>query len=158
MSVTLASAVDYDELLAMFPRLAAFEVPAHRDPRHLWSGDAEILRDWADGTRENCFVLVFRDSDGTILGAAMATMRAEVMSHSPSAHLEVLVVSENAEGRGIGGKLLDAAEKEVQKRGARSMTLHVFANNRRARELYERAGYDGEVLRYIKPFSEDALN
>ena len=30
------------------------------------------------------------------------------------------------------------------------MTLHVFAVNERARRLYEQAGYDGELMRYIK--------
>jgi len=30
------------------------------------------------------------------------------------------------------------------------MTLHVFASNARARGLYERCGYTGELLRYIK--------
>jgi ribosomal protein S18 acetylase RimI-like enzyme len=30
------------------------------------------------------------------------------------------------------------------------MTLHVFANNERARSVYERTGYAGELLRYVK--------
>jgi ribosomal protein S18 acetylase RimI-like enzyme len=36
--------------------------------------------------------------------------------------------------------------------------LHVFATNERARRLYERAGFDGELLRYIKRFRDDALS
>jgi ribosomal protein S18 acetylase RimI-like enzyme len=32
------------------------------------------------------------------------------------------------------------------------MTLHVFANNERARSVYDRFGYSGELLRYVKRF------
>ena len=157
MSISLASPADFDELMALFPRLSSFEISAERNPKDLWRGDAEILRKWASGDREACFVLAERDADQGILGTAMVTMRAEPLSHFPSAHLEVLVVADGAEGRGIGGALLDAAEQEAMKRGARSMTLHVFASNHRARKVYERAGFDGEIIRYIKTFSKDAL-
>ncbi len=30
------------------------------------------------------------------------------------------------------------------------MTLHVFGANVRARGMYEKLGYDGELIRYIK--------
>ena len=42
------------------------------------------------------------------------------------------------------------AEQQAASHGARSMTLHVFARNARARRLYEAAQYDGELLRYLK--------
>lgn len=80
------------------------------------------------------------------------------MSHASSAHLEALVVADNAEGQGVGGSLLAAAEEEARQRGALSMSLHVFARNQRARKVYERAGFDGELIRYIKPFCDNALN
>jgi len=158
MKIEEASTADHDRLLELFPRLASFDVPENRNPKHLWGGDAEMLADWAAGKRADIFVHVAKADDGTILGVSMVTMRPELLSHAPSAHLEVVVVAEGAEGKGIGGKLLEVAEEEAQKRGALSMTLHVFARNRRAREVYERAGYYGELLRYIKPFSDDALN
>jgi DNA-binding transcriptional ArsR family regulator len=46
-----------------------------------------------------------------------------------------------------------AIERDVRARGALSMSLHVFARNTRARAVYERAGYSGELMRYIKHFS-----
>ena len=56
-----------------------------------------------------------------------------------------------AEGRGVGRALLDAAEARALEEGAEFMTLHVLSANTRARALYERCGYAGELLRYIKP-------
>ena len=35
------------------------------------------------------------------------------------------------------------------------MTLHAFANNERARSVYDRAGWNGELLRYVKPLTSD---
>ena len=158
MRIQLASPTDHHRMLELFPRLASFDVPENRNPEHLWSGDAEMLADWAAGKRPDIFVHVAKSDDDSILGVSMVTMRPELLSHAPSAHLEVVVVAEGAEGKGIGGKLLAAAEEEARVRGARSMTLHVFARNVRARRIYERAGFDGELIRYIKPFFDDALN
>ena len=62
--------------------------------------------------------------------------------------------AEGAEGQGIGQALLNAAEAAAGEHGAQTITLHVFSTNSRARRLYERSGYDGELIRYIKPISE----
>ena len=145
-------------MLELFPRRASFDVPDNRNPEHLWGDDARMLADWASGNRDDCFVHVAKDEDGGVLGVAMVTLKPELLSHAPSAHLEVLVVASDAEGRGVGGSLLATAEEEARKRGALSMSLHVFARNQRARKVYERAGYDGELIRYIKSFSDGALD
>lgn len=155
--IVAASPADLQGILSLFPRLASFELPNGRNPEHLWGGDADMLRAWAAGRREDCLVNVAADSERSILGATMLTLRSELLSHSPSAHLEVLVVAAGAEGRGVGGALLQRAEAEARENGALSISLNVFANNVRARRVYERAGYDGELMRYIKPFTKDAL-
>lgn len=52
-----------------------------------------------------------------------------------------LAVAPDARGLGIGSTLLDAAEAEARRRGARKLCLNVFATNERARRLYERHGF-----------------
>lgn len=149
---------DCDEMLALFPRLGSFELPNDRTPDHLWGGDAAMLRNWATSGNDDCIVQVAKEPDGSIVGVTMVTLRPEILSHSPSAHLEVIAVAENAEGRGVGKELLQAAEAVACDRGALSMSLHVFSTNIRARRMYERAGYDEELIRCIKPFTKDALS
>ena len=149
---------DCEAMLELFPRLASFELPNGRNPGHLWGGDADMLRDWAKAGNDDCLVYVAKDSNGVIVGVTMVTLGPELLSHAPSAHLEVIVVAENAEGRGVGKALLDAAEAGARERGALSMSLHVFATNVRARRVYERAGFDEELIRCIKPFTKDALS
>ena len=158
MKVLKAKATDCESMLELFPRLASFDLPENRSPEHLWAGDARMLKDWAAGKRDDCFVFIAKDDGGRVAGVAMVTLNPELLSHAPSAHLEALVVADFAEGQGVGGSLLAVAEEEARQRGALSMSLHVFARNQRARKVYERAGYEGELMRYIKPFSDDALN
>lgn len=158
IEIRLASPADAAAIHELLPSLASFEVPESRNPRHLWEGDAVILQEWADGQRPECFVHVASDAGGVLLGASIVSLREELLSHNPSAHLEVIVVSAAAQRRGVATRLLQAAENTARERGARSMSLHVFANNMNARRLYEKAGYDGELMRYIKSFSGDALS
>ena len=144
---------DGDAILAMMPRLAEFEVPATRKPEHLWKDDAKMLRRWLDG-EEECLVHVAIDDAQRVLGFSMVRLRSELLSKEPSAHLEAIAVDKSAEGMGVGKALLAHAEKDSKALGALTMTLHVFAVNTRARAVYERAGYDGELMRYIKHFDD----
>lgn len=150
--IRAATLADIDQILELFPRLAAFELPPERKAEDLWRGDAELLRQWGSGALPECLVFVAIDPENTILGAAMAQLREELLSHTPSAHLEVLVVRDGAEGRGLGRSLIEHTEQAVRERGAESITLHAFSTNTRARSLYERLGYMGELIRYIKYF------
>lgn len=140
-------------MLAMMPRLAEFDVPASRNPEHLWRDDASVMQTWLDGNAEDCLVQV-AVADAEILGFTLVRLRPELLSHAPSSHLEAIAVSDAAEGQGIGLALLDAAEENARSHGAESMTLHVFASNTRAREFYERNNYAGELLRYIKDINK----
>ena len=155
MNVRPASPEDGDEMMALMPRLAAFDVPPSRDPRHLWMHDAALLQRWLAGKEPNCLVYVASEDSGPVKGIAMVTLREEMLSHAPSAHLEAIAVAEGLEGKGVGDRLLRAVEKAAVQRGALSMTLHVFAVNQRARAFYEKSGYDGELMRYTKPLADD---
>ena len=137
-------------MVAMLPLLATFELPPGRDAEQLWHGDRDMILDWMNGSRPECFSRVALSSDGELLGFAFVSMREEMMSHAPSAHLEVLVVGESARRMGLGAALSGAAEVEAGARGAESITLHVFGNNKRARALYATLGFDEELLRCSK--------
>lgn len=152
MSYTIreATAEDVEAMLALFPRLAGFELPRERNPEDLWRGDAALLRRWGRGEAPDCLAHLATDAGGDIVGVAMTRLREELLSHHPSAHLEVVVVDARAEGQGVGKALITAAETAARERGAQSVTLHVFASNTRARRVYERLGYAGELIRYIK--------
>ena len=150
-AVRSATKADGEAMLALFPRLADFEIPESRTAEHLWVHDAAMMRDWIGGKTDGCLVQVAENEQGEIVGLAMLTLRPELLSHEPSAHLEAIAVADGVEGKGIGKMLLRAAEDEAVAHGAQTITLHVFSSNKRARGFYEHSGYDGELMRYIKP-------
>jgi len=145
---------DGDAILALMPRLASFDLPKSRNPVDLWRSDAAMLQRWLDGQAAECLVHVAVNDTQEILGFTLVSLRPELLSHEPSAHLEAIAVAEGAEGMGVGQALLAAAEAEAMAHGAQTITLHVFAVNTRARDFYEKSGYDGELIRYIKELAD----
>ena len=145
-----ATLADLPALLALMPRLADFDLPPARSREELWRGDAELLSAHLRGEVADRLARVAVSGDGALLGLTLVSLRPEALSGEASAHLEVILVAPSAEGTGLGRRLLTDAEQQAASHGARSMTLHVFARNTRARRLYEAAQYDGELLRYLK--------
>ena len=96
--------------------------------------------------------VVLTDGDG-VLGYAGLDHGGDV------ADVMTVAVAPHAQGRGLGGLLLDELERRAAARGAGHVILEVRADNTAARRLYEHAGY--AVLdtrrRYYQPGDVDAL-
>lgn len=58
-----------------------------------------------------------------------------------SAFIYDIHLREDARGRGLGRRVMALAEEAARGLGARDIELHVFAQNTRARRLYESLGY-----------------
>ncbi|MEQ8275820.1 MAG: GNAT family N-acetyltransferase [Deltaproteobacteria bacterium] len=150
-SVRPARASDSYALRALLPRLADFDIPPSRFSEDLWRGDEKLLMAYLAGAAPDSFCILAENDDLDTLGVALVSMGPELLSGAPSAHLDAIAVSEEAEGQGVGAALLRACEDEAAIRGAESMTLHVFTRNERARAFYEKFGYDEELIRATKP-------
>ncbi|MCA9793983.1 MAG: GNAT family N-acetyltransferase, partial [Candidatus Eremiobacteraeota bacterium] len=127
---------ELDCLLELLPRLAAFDLPPRRLPQELWQGDADMLRAWARGYEPQCACWLALDESAAVVGCCAVRLRPELLSQKPSAHLELLAVGADNQGKGVGQALMQAAESWAREQGAVSMSLHVFANNQRARRFY----------------------
>lgn len=150
--VRAAKFTDLEGIMALLPRLADFVVPAHRKAADLWQGDAKLLQAWGLGQRDDLVVRVAVGESGQVCGVAAASDREDLLTHAPAAHLEVLAIADGMERRGIGCRLLSDIETEMRARGATGMSLHVFSNNVKGRGLYDKVGFDEEIVRCYKPF------
>ena len=56
-------------------------------------------------------------------------------------HIDMLAVSKNAEGKGVGSALIKAAEGYGKRKGSQRCQLYVDEPNVHAQEFYERKGY-----------------
>jgi GNAT superfamily N-acetyltransferase len=88
-------------------------------------------------------------------GIAYVESATDYFTGERHGHLAILVVSEAGEGRGVGRALIAASEAWASARKYRFLTLNVFAGNARARDVYERAGYSADTIRYAKVLGSD---
>ncbi|WP_132220921.1 GNAT family N-acetyltransferase [Laceyella sacchari] len=61
-----------------------------------------------------------------------------------------MAVAKEAEGKGVGKSLMRFAEKWAKEQGYGTIVLYVFANNKKARSLYEKMNYTEETIKYVK--------
>jgi ribosomal protein S18 acetylase RimI-like enzyme len=103
--------------------------------------------------------LIVAEESGGLAGYALVLYRPR----SKLARLYSIAVAPHAGGRGLGPRLLAAAEDAAKRRGRRVMRLEVHVGNTRAIARYEKSGYrlfgkhcdyyddHGDALRFEKP-------
>ena len=89
--------------------------------------------------------------DGRAAGCAYLVTLVDYFNERPHAHLSVLAVTGEAEGKGVGTALIDKSVAWAKDRGSDRLTLSALVTNSRARALYERKGFGGEYIRYVLP-------
>ena len=93
---------------------------------------------------EECFHIVDAQSGRRVGEAALALGGGD-------AFLLDLRIDDASQGRGYGSAAMRRIEKAASDAGATQLRLHVFAGNRRARELYDRRGFEVVSLQMRKP-------
>jgi ribosomal protein S18 acetylase RimI-like enzyme len=86
---------------------------------------------------------------GRVLGFVEYLVRG---TFGHSGYVWAVGVAADAQGRGVGGRLMDAAESEIFRSGP-NVFLLVNASNAAAHRFYERRGYRrvGELTDYVGP-------
>jgi GNAT superfamily N-acetyltransferase len=150
--VKLRAAAPADEafILRLTDQLAAFAVPRWRTAAEIAAADHIVLLDALHEPEPETSLLVAEEEPGNPLGYVFSSTREDYFTHERHAHVEVLAVEPSAQGKGVGRLLMDAAEAWARSRGYRRITLNVFAQNERARQIYERFGYEPETVHYLK--------
>lgn len=153
--VVVRSAVAADEplLRSLTPRLADFPRPSWRTAHEIDVSDHRYLFDALHQPREDALVLVAEQPPGQGAGMVFVTTQIDYFTGEPHPHVETLAVAAEAEGRGVGRALLDAAEVWAMSRGHGFITLTVFDGNRQARAVYDRRGYVAETVTMRKPLA-----
>jgi GNAT superfamily N-acetyltransferase len=153
VAVRTARPGDREFVLATAVELAAFGPPEWRTPEEVVEGEAKTLRAWFAAPPPGSALLVAED-DGRPLGFAYLETQRDYFLEREHGHIGILAVTKEAQGRGAGGALLEAAEAWARRRGYERLTLHVFERNARARAVYAHRGYRPESLKYVKLLDE----
>jgi GNAT superfamily N-acetyltransferase len=148
--VRSARSADREFIVRLTPRLAAgFPLPAWRTAEEVARTEAATLdaalRLMPDGNA----LLVAETAEGEPAGFVYLERLVDYFGR-PHGHVGILAVAGEVEGQGVGRVLLGAYERWARERGLEMLSLNVFAQNERARRVYERVGYTPETLRYVK--------
>lgn len=131
-------------------RLYPGSTTSPRDPERMQSYFASLTP--GDLTRDpgtEAFVAVGEDL-GSPLGLLVIKPDFDYFTDHPRAYVEILVVAEDAEGRGVGRMLMSYAEAWGRAHGCHEVVLDVFANNPSAIAFYQRIGFAPDHLRMSK--------
>jgi GNAT superfamily N-acetyltransferase len=158
LTVRSARPSDRQFVLDLADRLVDFDVPPWRPKPELIEGDRRALAEWFARLRQGSGVALADDEalyiaelDGTPAGCAYLVTLVDYFNQRPHAHLSVLAVAKEAEGKGVGSLLLDHCVAWAKARHSDRLTLSALVTNARARALYERKGFGGEYIRYVLP-------
>lgn len=96
-------------------------------------------------------VTLIAERDGTPLGFIQVVESKDEISQEACSRVPLLAVSKDAQGTGVGRRLMDEAESWAKKQGHRLLQLEVFNNNTQARSFYEKSGFKNETIIMVKP-------
>jgi len=152
IAIRPATARDREFVLSLAERLSDFDRPAWRTPAEIAEGDRRALAEAFDSPHPERALFV-GELHGRPAGCLLMWTLEDYFSGERHAHISVIAITRAAEGQGLGRALMQQAERWARERGHVRITLSVFETNRRAQKLYERAGYEVEMRRYVKPLS-----
>ena len=144
-----ARAADRAFVLSTAARLADFGPPEWRTPAEIVDGEARTLRDFFESSDDGSELLIAEAGERRV-GFALVEELRDYFSLERHGHVGILAVAADAEGRGVAGALLRAAESWARDRGFRTLTLNVFSGNRHARDVYEHMGFEEDTVKYVK--------
>jgi len=143
-----ATPADIPSLTALASRMANFELPPWRTADEVTAADGQAMVSAVRAADPDSEVFV-AERDGVIAGCLHMVVAADFFGRR-HAHVSVIATSADAEGSGVGRALMAFAEDWARGRQLPLITLNVFAANERARRLYERAGFEVELVKYAK--------
>jgi len=137
------------QILAIADRLAAFE-PSTRSSEEITGRERRALSEALARPSQDLTLLVADDPPLGLAGILLLETRWDYFTDERHGHVAILAVAQRAEGRGLGKALLAAAEEWGRARQFRRLTLSVFVDNQRARQLYSRQGWQPEIETHYK--------
>ena len=141
---------DADFILSLVSRFSEFEVPNWRSNHEIDNANHASLQKAMDVPEPDSIIFVAEDEKGTPAGFVHLQIQTDYFNGEKHAYISDLAVDKSFEGQGIVSLLLDKAEEWVLLKGYRLLTLYVFAGNKHARRLYEKRGFEQEVIKYVK--------
>ena len=142
---------DQDFVLSLVSRFTSFDLPSWRTREEIDSFNHAALQKAMTEPEAETALLVAEDETEGLAGFIYLTAEKDFFTGEKQGYISDIAVAAGFEGRGVARLLLDAADEWARNKGYRTLYLHVFAGNGRARQVYEKYGFGQEVIKYVKP-------
>jgi ribosomal protein S18 acetylase RimI-like enzyme len=149
LTIRRATKDDLEFLLSLVPRLSEFGLPPARDAKAIETFTRDLMTKTVNENPVTSVILI-AEEDKKILGFVQLEEEKEFFSGEVHGYIANLAIAKEAEGKGIGKALMNAAEAWSKELGYRYLSLYVFGTNQHARAFYEKLGYDEDSLELTK--------
>ncbi|MCC3861862.1 GNAT family N-acetyltransferase [Pseudemcibacter aquimaris] len=95
--------------------------------------------------------ILIAEDNGERLGFIQVEESEDEVSLETCAKIQLLAVTKEAQGKGVGSALMNRAVRWAKEKGFRLISLEVFANNKNARAFYEAQGFQNDTMFMVKP-------
>ncbi len=140
---------DRNFITSLIPRFSEFELPAWRKRDEIDSATQTSLQRAMEEPEPDSAIFIAEDEMGTPVGFIHLETQIDYFGEKHG-YISDLAVDQSFEGKGVGHLLLETAEEWTRTKGYRLLSLYVFAGNTHARRIYEKHGFDQEVIKYVK--------
>jgi len=143
---------DADFIAAHAHRLLNFNLPgwrANEKDKMMQADINHITNALIKDDPDDC-VFIAMDAENKACGFIRVAIHQDYYTGENHAHVNDVVVTGEAEGKGVGKALLQKADEWAMNKKARWITLNVFEENKHARAVYEKQGYHVEWIKYLK--------
>ena len=141
---------DKEFIISLLPRLVEFGPPSWRDVSQMIATDTQVLSDRLLSQSPGTAIFIAEDAEGVALGFIHLQTGTDYYIREEHGHIADVVVAREGEGQGVGSALIAKGEEWARSQKYRWLTLSVFAQNLRAREIYKQQGYGEDVMKYVK--------
>jgi len=141
---------DTDFIISLLARLSEFDLPQWRSRHEIDNTNLLSIKNALQQLKPDSLILVAVEKAGVAVGFIHLQTQTDFFSGEKQGYISELVVERSCEGRGIGLLLLERAEEWACTNGHSLLSLNVFADNSRARQMYTKNGFEEEVVKYIK--------
>jgi GNAT superfamily N-acetyltransferase len=135
MDVRPAAPADVPQLLALVRRYWDFEGIADFSALRIELLLTQLL------TQSSLGAIWVAESQGRLAGYLIVVLVVSVEHQGVMGEIDEFFVLPEARSRGVGARLLAAAESALARRGCTRLQLQLGVSNRGARAFYERRGY-----------------
>lgn len=142
---------DAEFVLSLAPRFSEFDLPEWRSVEEIDNTSRKRLEKAVEQSQPDSVIVIAEEESGRPAGFVHLEREADYFTGRKQGRISDLAVAKPYEARGVGLRLLEAAEDWARAQGYDLLSLIVFEGNTRARHVYAANGFGPEVLKYVKP-------